>query len=269
MLLILGAGWTSTFLIPQLKSASIPYAATSTTGHSSTIKFIFDPSSTDTEPYAALPSAHTVLITFPLRGIGQSKLLTDLYAQTHPDLKVNWIQLGSTGIFTAPHWNTCSSPYDTSNDRAVAEDELLALGGCALNLAGLYGGSRDVKDWLTRVARSKEQVRGKKAVHLIHGEDVSRAILAVYRDFTPKKRWLLTDLHVYDWYDLFMEWGGGVEDKMREQGEELCYRKWVLECMQEEDVRALPRDTTSLGRVLDSRDFWVRFGIWPRMGRVH
>ena len=267
MFLILGAGWTSTFLLPLLKSSSIPHAATTTTGRDSTIKFVFDPESTDTKPYEALPTASTILITFPLKGPGQSTLLTSQYAKTHPDAHPHWIQLGSTGIFTAPHWNSHTSPHDTSNARAVAEDELLALSGCVLNLAGLYGGSgnRDPKTWLVRVATSKEQVRGKKALHLVHGEDVARAIVAVYRNFAPG-RWLLTDLHVYDWWDLFMEWGDEVKEG--KEGEELMYRKWVVECMDEEDVRALPRDTSSLGRVLDSRDFWSRMGIWPTMGRV-
>jgi hypothetical protein len=271
MLLILGAGWTSTFLIEQLKQANIPYAATSTTGHDDTIEFTFDPTSTDTEPYSALPTASTILISFPLKGPNQSKLLTSLYTTTHPDAKANFIQLGSTEIFTAPHWNSSSSPYDTGNDRAIAEDELLGLDGCVLNLAGLYGGSRDPRNWLTRVAKRKEQVRGKKAVHLIHGEDVARAVIAVYGNFTPGKRWLLTDLQVYDWFDLFMEWGGEVEEKTKEEGEGevLMYRRWVLECMEEEGVRALPRDTSSLERVLDSRDFWVHFKTWPRRGRVH
>ena len=269
MLLILGAGWTSTFLIPQLQNAKIPYAATSTTGRDSTLKFVFDPDSTDTTPYEALPSAQVVLITFPLKGHGQSKLLTDLYTQTHPNAKPHFIQLGSTGIFTAPHWNNSDSSYDTTNDRAIAEDELIALGGCVLNLAGLYGGARDPKHWLVRVATSKEQVRGKKALHMIHGEDVARAIIAVYRDFTPKKRWLIADLHVYDWWDLIMEWGQQAEEKrMLETGEKLEYRKWVVECMGEEGVRALPRDTSSLGRILDSRDFWQYFKTWPSQGSI-
>jgi hypothetical protein len=269
MLLILGAGWTSTFLIPQLKDASIPHAATSTTGHDSTIKFVFDPSSNDTTPYEALPSAGIVLITFPLKGHGQSKLLTDLYTQTHPSANAQFIQLGSTGIFTAPHWNDCDSSYDTSNDRAIAEDELLSRGGCVLNLAGLYGGARDPRHWLTRVAKSKEQVRGKKALHMIHGSDVAKGIIAVYGDFTPGKRWLLADLYVYDWWDLFMEWGAEAEEKARKEGEEeLTFRKWVLECMEEEGVRALPRDTSSLGRILDSRDFWRHFDTWPSQGSI-
>lgn len=268
MLLILGAGWTSTFLIPQLQAAKIPYAATSTTGRDSTIKFVFDPDSTDTTAYEALPAATLVLITFPLKGHHQSALLTSSYTSIHPSVHPNFLQLGSTGIFTAPHWNTSSSPHDTSNPRAIAEDQLLSLGGSVLNLAGLYGGSRDPRNWLVRVATSKEQVRGKKGLHMLHGEDVARAVIAVYRAFTPGKRWLIADLHVYDWWDLFMEWGQEAEEKAKGEGKKLEYRKWVLECMEEEGVRALPRETGSLGRVLDSRDFWFHFKTWPSQGSI-
>ena len=271
MLLILGAGWTSTFLIPQLRAAAIPYAATSRTGRDLTIQFTFDPSSDDPTPFSALPPAHVVLITFPLTGLGPSKLLTTLYAATHPSSNPSYIQLGSTGIFTAPHWNTCNSPHDLSSPRAIAEDELLSLGdSCVLNLAGLYGGSRNPRSWLPRVATSKAQVRAKKALHLVHGEDVAAAVVALYGRFTPGKRWLLTDLHVYDWWDLFVEWGSSDEAVVEKSEEKkLPYRKWVGECMEEEGVRALPRDTSSLGRVLDSRDFWKEMGVWPSVGRVH
>ena len=106
-----------------------------------------------------------MLITFPLKGSGQSKLLTELYAKTHPEAEVEgvrWIQLGSTGIFTSQGWNDEGSSYDRGNVRAVAEDELLALLGsraCVLNLAGLYGGDeRQPRNWVGRVARSKEEV---------------------------------------------------------------------------------------------------------------
>jgi hypothetical protein len=136
-----------------------------------------------------------------------------------------------------------------SNDWVIAEDELLSLRGCVVNLAGLYGGARDPKHWLVRVAKSKEQVKGRKALHMIHKEDVAKAVVAVYRDFMLRKRGLLADLHVYDWWDLLMEWWIEAEEKARkERGEELTFRKWVVKCMEEEGVRALPRDTSSLGR---------------------
>jgi hypothetical protein len=264
--LILGAGWTSTFLIPLLISENISYAATSTTGREGTIKFVFHPKSDDNEPFTRLPRAKTVLITFPLKGNGQSKRLLDFYSKTHAAMVTNWIQLGSTGIFSAPHWNDHASDYDKQNARAIAEDELLAIGGSVLNLAGLYGGTREPKNWVIRVAKSKEEVKGKKALHLIHGEDVARAIVATHRKFYGGERWLLTDLHVYDWWDLIYVWAEEVEKNNPDQG--LQYRKWVLECMEEEKVRALPREKESLGRILDSREFWKAVGTWPQKGRV-
>ena len=270
--LILGAGWTSTFLIPLLKSSSITHAATTRDGRNSTIPFTFDPSSHDTTSYSTLPSAKTVLVTFPLHGKGPSQLITSLYRKIHGDAN-RWIILGSTGIFSAPHWNDCNSPYDKESPRAIAEDELLGLGGCVLNLAGLYGGERNPKNWVTRVAKTKEEVKGKKGLHLIHGEDVSRAIIAVHEKFTTGKRWLLTDLRVYDWWDLIQDWGVDVKQSTTDKSggevaENLQYAKWVVELMGEENLRALPRNAENLGRVLDSRAFWLEMDLWPSQGRV-
>lgn len=266
--LILGAGWTSQFLIPLLKSSSISFAATTMTGHLSygtpTLPFRYDPTSNDTAPYSSIPSAKTVLITFPLKGVNQSKQLTSLYRQVHGETN-QWIQLGSTGIFTDPLWNDHNSSYDKDNPRAIAEDELLGLQGCVLNLAGLYGGERNPRNWVVRVARTKAEVKGKKVVHLIHGQDVARAIIAVHGHFTPGKRWLLTDLRVNDWWDLIQTWGPEVQAN---EGEHLEYARWVGELMLEEGIRSLPRNIDTLGRVLDSRAFWAEMGIWPVMGRV-
>ncbi|KAF2085212.1 hypothetical protein K490DRAFT_75267 [Saccharata proteae CBS 121410] len=272
-LLILGAGWTSNFLIPLLKTRGTTFAATTTSGRSNTIPFKFDPSSDDDSSYKLLPSAKTILITFPLTGPGQSKHLTSLYRSCHGD-ENNWIQLGSTGIFTGEHWNNSEAPYDKSNARAIAEDELRScVDGCVLNLAGLYGGTRQPRNWVTRVATTKKQVEAKNALHLVHGDDVARAIVAVHAHFTPGKRWLVTDMHVYDWWDLIHEWGDEVQEiakeTMGEEADELEYRKWVAELMVEKGVRALPRGAESLGRVLDSRDFWSTVGAWPGKGRVH
>lgn len=266
-LLILGAGWSFQFLEPLLRQENVSYAATTTTGHDNTLPFRFDPSSQDDTQYKALPSATTILITFPLKGEGQSKHLLALYKATHASAEPpRWIQLGSTGIFTAPAWNDSRSPYDASNPRAVAEDELLSLGGggggggdhhsCVLDLAGLYGGSRDPRNWLARVAKSKDQLRAKGAVHFVHGADVARAVLAAHRGFdrVKGKRWIVADLRTYDWWELALRWGG----------EE--FATWVGELMEEDGVRALPRPVEKLGRVLDSRAFWNAVGVWPVMG---
>jgi hypothetical protein len=274
-LLILGAGWTSTFLIPQLKKEEITYAATTTTGRDNTIPFKFDPNSGDAEPYKRLPSAKTVLITFPLTGSDQSKYIVGLYRNVHGS-KNNWVQLGTTFIYNQlPNdWSTDTSPYDKSNERGIAEDELMVeLGGCTLNLSGLYGGTRVPRTWLPRLGQSKEDVKKRGAVHFIHGEDVARAIIATHKNFTPGKRWILADLRVYDWYDLIMSFSAMTEEQEAAATEEdramrQQFAKWVGELMVEEDVRALPREMSQLGRKLDSRGFWKHHGIWPRHPRL-
>ncbi|KAG7294105.1 hypothetical protein NEMBOFW57_004169 [Staphylotrichum longicolle] len=247
-LLILGAGWTSTFLIPHLQSHNIPFAATTTSGHPvadhPTIPFKFDPSAPAEETHsaiAALPRARYILITFPLTGTGPSKLLVETYTATHrsaaasspnPDSEPRFIQLGSSGIWQQQQqqqqpstessspgqsrsedpWLTRHSPYATTNPRAVAEDELLALSGCVLNLSGLWGGARQPRNWGGRVAATKEAVRGKKSLHLIHGEDIARAIAAIVQSgdgaWAAKGRAAVDGdgRFVYDWWALLAGW---------------------------------------------------------------
>lgn len=279
-LLILGAGWTSGFLFPLLRRKGLVCAATTTSGRDGTIPFKYDPSSDDPSPFRRLPSATTVLITFPLRGKGPSSHLTRLYTETHKDISATtprFIQFGSTGIWNTPSWNDSSSPYDETNPRAVAEDELLAVSDAVvLNLAGLYGGTRQPRNWVDRVAKTKAELKAKGALHLIHGDDVARAVVAAHENFEKVKgrRWLLSDLHVYDWWDLVLAWAvdtlqaaedGSIEDQksqtvMARQAE---LKDWVVELMHEEGVRALPRDTPLLGRVLDGRDFWKALSLIP------
>ncbi|OTA55419.1 hypothetical protein K449DRAFT_357267 [Hypoxylon sp. EC38] len=282
-LLILGAGWTATFLIPLLNREGIKYAATTTDGRDGTIRFRFDPDSSVLEPFRALPRAETVLITFPLLGKGQARHLVEMYESTHhmAERRVpHFVLLGATSIWTAPKWQDESSPYDHADPRAIAEDELMARSdGAVLNLAGLYGGTRQPRDWLSRVVKSKADLKGKGALHVVHGEDVARAIVALHRNFTPRKRWLLSDMHVYDWWDLTQDWAaralrnmeGGdaqVESTTTETKRQQELLAWVGELMTEQGVRALPRDSSLLGRALDSRAFWQHVGIWPIHGRI-
>lgn len=142
----------------------------------------------DCQQYEALPTAKTVLITFPLKGPRQSTYLQSSYVATHDpkDAPYQFIQLGSTGIWTIPnqeHWVTRHSKYNTTNDRAIAEDELRKLGGCVLNLSGLWGGERQPRHWIDRVAPTKEKLKEKTSLHMIHGTDVARAIIAVHQKF--------------------------------------------------------------------------------------
>jgi len=291
-ILILGAGWTFQFLSPLLVEEHISHSATTRYGRHGSIPFDFDPESEYTAPYERLPPAKTVLITFPLKGQGQSKRLTGMYQKTHTGVESRWVQLGSTGIFTDRGWNDEDSGYDKNNARAVAEDELLEIlgrKGCVLNLAGLYGGERDPRNWVIRVAKTKAEVKGKLAVHLVHGRDVARAIVATHEAFgnVGGKRWIINDLHVYDWWDLILSWGkfarenAGAEVKRQAEEKEkeagvgdegdggLQYEEWVVELMEEEGVRALPREVSGLGRVLDGRGFWAAVGSAPGEGRAN
>ncbi|KAK0610031.1 hypothetical protein B0T17DRAFT_501012 [Bombardia bombarda] len=332
-ILILGAGWTATFLIPlllsQSKSKSEPtsrkdtttplsFAATTTDGrpvaNHPTIRFKFDPASPSFQSsVAALPRARHVLITFPLVGAGPSRTLVETYTATHLTSAASasasasssapspfrFIQLGSTGIWQKPDdsasgvgatssanpWMTRHSSYTTADKRAVAEDELLALGGCVLELSGLWGGARDPRHWVDRVATSKEAVRGKKSLHMIHGVDVARAIVAVVRVDDEKwdrvgrgQRWMLTDGFVYDWWALFAGWaelksvgegeGEGEEDGGSVDAKPTRQAQWVYELMVEEGVRALPRSMEQLARCYDAREFWATFGLAPLKGRI-
>jgi hypothetical protein len=104
-LLILGAGWTSTFLIPLCEERGISFAATSRTGRDGTILFVFDPESDDRRPFEVLPDAQTILITFPIQATGASRKLVTNYRATrkHSSQSVTFIQLGSTGIWDVGH----------------------------------------------------------------------------------------------------------------------------------------------------------------------
>lgn len=277
-LLILGAGWTSTFLIPIARSRKLKFAATTRDGRevadSETIKWSFDPKG-DASQFSKLPLAKNVLITFPLNGEGQSKTLVygynEVWKNRLPDGGVHYIQLGSTGVWQIAEqscWISRKSPYDVSNSRAIAEDELISLGGCSLNLAGLWGGPRDPRNWVDRVAKTKEDVKGKKSLHMVHGVDVARGILGVMADWNAAKgqRWMLTDGFVYDWWGLFAGWADVKNEK--DDPEPLDQAKWVYELMREENVKALPRSMEALGRCYDSREFWSTFGLAPVKARV-
>ncbi|KAJ6544976.1 hypothetical protein DFH09DRAFT_990029 [Mycena vulgaris] len=273
-ILILGAGWTSTFLIPLCEESKITCAASTRSGSGSTIKFEFQPNSDDPEPYKLLPDAKTVLITFPITVSGASERLVRLYISTreHAGDPPAFIQLGTTSIWDksadamAAQGSTFydrKSPFILTG-RANAEVELLAVPlapTTVLNLAGLWGGQRVVRNWLGRVASTKEALKGKGSLHLIHGLDLARVILAVRANFAKAagQRWMITDGRVYDWWDLASAWGASSDE-----GPSL----WVRELMLEENVRVLPRNTEALGRILDSRDFWYDFGLSPLMARL-
>lgn len=97
-ILILGAGWTSNFLIPLCVKEGLSYIATSRSGRNGTLKFEFDPEASNQETYESLPEAKTVLITFPIKVKGASASLVKFYRATHGG-QPEFIQLGTTSIW--------------------------------------------------------------------------------------------------------------------------------------------------------------------------
>ncbi|GAA6016042.1 hypothetical protein JCM11491_000650 [Sporobolomyces phaffii] len=220
-LLILGAGWTSTFLVPHLGAAhpSVSFASTTRDGRDGSIRWEFDPRAPPSD-YDALPTAKTVLVTFPIKGAGGIRALVEGY-ESAKGQRARWIQLGSTGIWDggptligsklansdpttekdAPlppayssqsdspsfTWTDRHSAYDKTNPRAIAEDELLGMHSdtFVLNLSGLWGGERDPSNWIPRIASSKQALEVKGSLHLIHGLDVARAIVSVHLSSSP------------------------------------------------------------------------------------
>ena len=301
--LILGTGWTTSYLQPLLRSQGISYATTSSSGREGSIPFRFDPCNpSETEPYRSLPDAEILVITFALRNAAEARGLVHGYISTRqqPPPKGAWgiILLGSTGIWKPQHkipddggWTDSDTPHDTGNPRAQAEDALLAyksstiqISPCVLNLSGLYGGARQPWNWISRVAKGKEDVGAKGSLHLVHGDDVARAILGsrTQWEVVKGKRWIITDLRVYDWWEVMLRYGAYARKKLRddrqgkegaEEGEEeeAEYEKWVMELMSEEGVRALPRGGERLERggerlerKLDGRNFWTAIKDRPR-----
>ncbi|KAJ3107154.1 hypothetical protein HDU96_008008 [Phlyctochytrium bullatum] len=312
---------TGTYVLTECQNAGVSVGYTTTTGRDGSIPFKFDAESENPEPFRALPAAKTVLITFPLKGELSARRFLTLYKETHEPRSSNFLLLGSTSAIqpedpsTSP-WCDENVKIDLKDPRVAAEQVVLADGGCILSLSGLYDYGRRfpgnfvgmLDDTLLRfsfcckplliscsperVVPSKEVLATKTSVHYIHGEDVARAILSVHHRFSPARRWVLTNLRVYDWWDLgsrlkplgpipaptfkdphapeaIADTSATAPLKKQKTGEDEAETKrklragWALELMQEQGVRGLPREPAALGRAVDSRAFWTYAGITP------
>ena len=93
----------------------------------------------------------------------------------------------------------------------------------------------------------------------------------------------MSDGRVYDWWDLASAWGSGPTASSSEGNASTTssgtssasdpedrgpQAAWVRELMREMGVRALPRSNDTLGRALDSREFWETFNLSPLKGRM-
>ncbi|PWN43642.1 alpha/beta-hydrolase [Ceraceosorus guamensis] len=310
--LLLGSGWTSQFLLPLLNLEGITYAFTSRQRSTSTSAVPPPPGSSihfelssdgkaSRSLWHSLPKAKVVLIVFPLRSREAVHNLIDGYELSHG--AANWILLGSTGAWGPVGHFTSTSPIDTSNARASAEESFLALhrpeigrNMTVLNLAGLYGADRQPANFAKKVATSQDKLRDKGSLHLIHGKDVARAIVGVFKALPERassssssprpsdaprssasaqksnllgKRWIVTDTNVYDWWFLVLTLSPpSIPHAAR----------WVSELCAAHSISALPRahslgsDRTQaapayLERSLDGTHFWDAIGQKPEVPR--
>jgi hypothetical protein len=250
-ILVLGLGWQGKYIKEHCESIGISCAATTTSGRDETIQFSYSDELT-VEEFLILPRATMVVITFPFPSVNSGKLIMEKYQKVH-QMTPNWILFGSTRPFhgtSGNPWADRSGPV-RPDVRFQSEEMFLKMGGCVLNLAGLYGGPRILKNWIPKVVLTKEVLASKTSIHLIHGLDVARLVYAVYKKFSTGQRWLVTDLRIYDWWELVL----ALDD-----GERI---PWVLDLLKENKTRSLPRPYEMLDRCLDSKETWTYFGLLP------
>ncbi|KAJ3230201.1 hypothetical protein HDU78_008533 [Chytriomyces hyalinus] len=274
-MLVLGQGWTGAYLVREANKQHLRVAATTRDGRDSTIVFAFDPESSDSSPFRVLPVAQTIVITFPVLSEIAMQRLTSFYLETHAvdSQSVRWILLGTTSNFNAVNpsadpWCDRHTPLSNLTPRNAGESELLntrANTSTVIHLTGLFDETqRNPRNFIARIAPTKDALKARKSVHYIHGEDVARALVAVHLKWAPDvagQRWILSNMRVYDWWDFL---GGAVPTgwNVEEKGTPEVW-KWVLELCKENRVKALPRGVHELERGIDTREFWERFGLLP------
>lgn len=206
-ILLLGSGWTSQFVLPTLKAASISFAYTRrapTSNDAGAIPFDAAREGRQTAAtFQALPQAQMVVIVFPLTS---AQFIQDIVT-TYEEVKQcqpAWLALGSTSAWSKGV-STSTTPVSPSNARAVSEDGLLSMhtsnrSTAVLNLSGLYGGTRNPANFAKRVGETVEKLEEKTSLHLVHGKDVAQAIMSMWealqdsrrRDAVWGRRWIVT-----------------------------------------------------------------------------
>ena len=216
-ILLLGSGWTSKFLVPAIRSNNISFARTRRSISEESdddVKNIFPFSLDDSITAQAcqhLPAAQMVVTIFPLKVHLVQKLISAYEQAT--SCSPAWLALGSTGAWQRPGVSNSNSPINPDNERAQAEEALLSLHEgqkeagrktAVLNLAGLYGDERIPANFAKRAADTKEKLKAKTSLHLVHGKDVGRAILGMYNALQDNehakqawgKRWIVTGRYI-------------------------------------------------------------------------
>ncbi len=141
-ILILGAGWLSTFLIPLCNERGLTYAATTRDGRDGTLTFVFDPSSDEIETYRNLPDASTVLITFPITESGGPTKLVNLYtASRQSAVQPRFLLLGATNI-----WEVCLSFNLSFIDTDLVDRRSVGFRSQKVLFSGMTDTARTIQD---------------------------------------------------------------------------------------------------------------------------
>ena len=121
---------------------------------------------------------------------------------------------------------------------------------------------RQPRNWVPRFA-TQQAIRGKllaRQLHLIHGKDVARAIVAVHGQFQKGERWIVTDGGCYDWIRLFLAYASeeqlGIARSLASD-DGACRQALGNVSLEEAAARGGVRPR------LDSREFWDRFRLEP------
>lgn len=200
-----------------------------------------------------------------------------------PAILHQWLILLTAHARITAGLSTSQTPITEPTPRSSSEDAVLTShkqSATILNLAGLYGGStRHPVNWLAKVADSQDKLAAKGSLHLVHGRDVARAILAVWESVAQGthsdiwgRRWIVTDGRVYDWWQLATQLPTLATTRA-------TYQQWVDELRKEYAVKKLPRHTADpldpaqtpphfLDRALSSTEFWNAIGLQPSTGPV-
>lgn len=206
-ILLLGSGWTSKFVVPLLSARAISFARTrrSPTPEEPALPFHLT-ASTDARGCQHLPRASLVVILFPLSP-SLVRQLVEAY-ERGTGCTPAWLALGSTGAWSKAGVCTSDMAIASTSERAQAENVLLELHDAqrraiaVLNLSGLYGAERNPVNFAKRACETREKVRCKTSLHLVHGQDVARAIVGMYDSLASGKagqreklwgrRWIVT-----------------------------------------------------------------------------
>ncbi|KAJ1996226.1 hypothetical protein GGI25_002216 [Coemansia spiralis] len=267
--LILGQGFVGKYLADLLKARKVDYAATTTDGRASTIKWRLPKPEDNTKAgFAALPAATAIVITFPLSGQAEAKQLIDGYLEhqrvklSNAVLNTRWIYLGSTRPFKQTP-STRYTPPDIAagGERVEAEEHIIKAGGHVLNLAGLWGSERIPRNW-SRFYPDKEKLRKRladRSLHLIHGADVARAIYAVMTESElPGGRWIVSDRLVHDALQIYIG-----DERIRKFIQELLVEDDVRHLLGADDIDGIKLGNSAVSLRIDSSHFWKQFNMEP------